>query len=147
MGPLLLQFPPSFRAEQVPLLEKFLGALPKGHRYVVEVRNRKLLDDHLYGLLKAYGVALAWVDSATMPLVSEVTSDFVYVRWEGDRRVVEGTLGKTEVDKTDDTRMWASKLEPFVVKGVEVFGYFSKYYSGNPTVDIQNFLESFGSGK
>ena len=138
LGPLLLQFPYSFRTADVPLLEKFLGALPKKHRYVVEVRNKKLLGNSFYSMLRKNGVALAWVDSASMPLITEVTSDFIYVRWEGDRKKVNGTLGKTEIDRTNDVKLWARRLKPFVNKQTEIFGYFSKYYSGNPTGDIQN---------
>lgn len=80
LGPLLLQFPFSFRTEHVSLLEKFLGLLSKTHRYVVEVRNKKLLENSFYSILKSHRVALAWVDSASMPLETEVTSDFIYVR-------------------------------------------------------------------
>jgi uncharacterized protein YecE (DUF72 family) len=147
LGPLLLQFPFSFGAKNMPFLEKFLRRLPKTHRYVVEVRNNKLLDNVFYSLLKANNVALAWVDSATMPLVTEVASDFLYVRWEGDRKTVNGTLGKTEFNRADDTKAWAEKLKPFLDGGIEVFGYFSKYYSGNPTLDIQNFLRSLDAEK
>ena len=140
LGPLLLQFPYSFRTADVPLLEKFLGALPKKHRYVVEVRNKKLLGNSFYSMLRKNGVALAWVDSASMPLVTEVTSNFIYVRWEGDRKKVNGTLGKTEIDRARDVKSWAGKLKPFVEKQTEVFGYFSKYYSGNPPSDVEEFL-------
>jgi uncharacterized protein YecE (DUF72 family) len=142
LGPLLLQFPFSFRTGQVPLLEKFLGALPKNYRYVVEVRNKKLLENSFYSMLRGNNAALAWVDSVSMPLVTEVTSDFIYVRWEGDRKKVNGTLGKTEIDRRKDIKLWAHKLQPFIDKQMDVFGYFSKYYSGNPTGDIQNFLSS-----
>lgn len=142
LGPILLQFPSSFRTEDVSLLEKFLGALPKEHRYVVEVRNKKLLKNSFYSMLRSNGVALAWVDSVSMPLVAEVTSDFIYVRWEGNRKKVKGTLGKTELDRTNDTKLWSRRLKLLMDKQIEVFGYFSKYYSGNPTTDIQNLLNN-----
>src|SRR3990172_10418245 len=74
LGPLLLQFPYSFRTADVPLLGKYLGALPKEHRYVVEARNKKLLDASFYSMLKRNNVALAWVDSVSMPTITEVTS-------------------------------------------------------------------------
>jgi uncharacterized protein YecE (DUF72 family) len=41
LGALLLQFPYTFSSEHVQLLRDFLENLPKKHRYVVEVRNRK----------------------------------------------------------------------------------------------------------
>jgi uncharacterized protein YecE (DUF72 family) len=71
---------------------------------------------------------------------AETTGDFIYVRWEGDRKHVIGTLGKTEIDRTTETKQWVVRLKAFIEKQTEVFGYFSKYYSGNPASDAQQFL-------
>jgi uncharacterized protein YecE (DUF72 family) len=142
LGPLLLQFPSTFQDEQLGLLEGFLKRLPKEHRYVVEIRNKKLLNDSLYSILSESKAALAWVDSASTPLIDRVTSSFIYVRWEGDRRKTNGALGKTEVDRTSDIALWARRLKPFVERQMEGFGYFSKYYSGFPPLDIRTFLKS-----
>jgi uncharacterized protein YecE (DUF72 family) len=86
-------------------------------------------------------VSLAWAESAINPAVTEVTGGFIYVRWEGDRKKVNGTLGRTEVDNNADIQSWVNKLRPFFEKRIEVFGYFSKYYSGMPTTDAKQFLE------
>jgi uncharacterized protein YecE (DUF72 family) len=142
LGPLLLQFPYSFGDEHVPLLREFLETLPKEHRYVVEVRNRKLLNDSFYSILRDSHAVLAWVDSPFMPLVNQVTSDFIYMRWEGDRRRVNGTLGKTEVDRAANIRLWADRIKPFTDSQKEVFGYFSKYYSGYPPADARALLKA-----
>jgi uncharacterized protein YecE (DUF72 family) len=141
LGPLLLQFPPMFGNEHVSLLRGFLKTLPKEHRYVVEVRNKKLLNDSLYSLLRERNVTLAWMDSPFIPPIDEVTSDFIYIRWEGDRRRVKGTLGRTEADRVNDIKLWAERIKPFLDKQTEVFGYFSKYYSGNPTSDANELLK------
>lgn len=145
LSALLLQFPYTFGTEQLPLLRDFLQNLPKKHRYVVEVRNRKLLNDVFYNVLRENNVVLAWVDSPFMPQTTEVTSDFIYVRWEGDRRKVKGTLGRREADRTTSIKSWADKLKPFLDKQTEVFGYFSKYYSGHSPSDVKDFLENFGT--
>jgi uncharacterized protein YecE (DUF72 family) len=145
LGALLLQFPYAFGTEQFPLLRDFLATLPKNHRYVVEVRNRKLLNEGFYSVLRDNNVVLAWVDSPFMPQISEVTSDFIYVRWEGDRRRVKGTLGKIEVDKKPQIDAWAEKLKPFLEEGTEVFGYFSKYYSGYSPSDAKVLLGLIGT--
>ncbi|MCW4009091.1 MAG: DUF72 domain-containing protein [Candidatus Bathyarchaeota archaeon] len=141
LGVLLLQFPPMFRQRHFPLLAAYLKALPKRYRYAVEVRNKSLLTKELYGLLKEQGVALVWVDAAKMPLAAEVTADFLYVRWEGDRKAVMGTTGKTETDRAKEIQVWTKRVQPFWEKHIPVFGYFSKYYSGNPTGDAQEFLK------
>jgi uncharacterized protein YecE (DUF72 family) len=141
LGPLLLQFPPAFGTNQFPLLEDFLASLPQKHLVAVEVRNKKLLSSDFYSLLKRKEVALAWVDSPFMPKADMITSDFLYVRWEGDRRKVNGLLGKVEVDKSGDIQEWASKIRQVLDSSVEVFGYFSKYYSGYPPADAEQLLK------
>ena len=141
LGALLLQFPPTFGNEHISLLRDFLKKLPKEHRYVVEVRNKKMLNDNLSSILRGENVALAWVDSPFMPLITEETSNFVYVRWEGNRRRVKGVLGRTEVDRTADIKAWAERIKPLLAKQTEVFGYFSKYYSGYPPSDVHEFLK------
>jgi uncharacterized protein YecE (DUF72 family) len=141
LGPLLLQFPPNFGVEHLTDLADFLQKLPKPNRYVVEVRDKAWLNTDFYSLLRANKAALAWVDSSNMPQTSEVTSDFLYVRWEGDRQKVKGTIGRIEVDTKESLRAWADKINPFLSRQMHVFGYFSKYYSGYPPSDV-NFLSN-----
>jgi len=136
LGPLLLQFPPNFGVEHLPDLAVFLKSLPKPNRYVVEVRDEAWLNTDFYSLLRASNAALAWVESPSMPKTNEVTSDFLYVRWEGDRKKVKGTIGKIEADTRESLRDWADKIKPFLERRMHVFGYFGKYYSGYPPSDV-----------
>jgi uncharacterized protein YecE (DUF72 family) len=145
LGTLLIQFPYTFGTEHLPVLRDFLPNLPKQHRYVVEVRNRKMLNDSLYSILRDANAVLAWVDSPFMPQISEVTSDFIYVRWEGDRKAVKGKLGRRETDRTSSIRSWADRLKPLLDGETEVFGYFSKYYSGHSPSDARDFLKIIGT--
>jgi uncharacterized protein YecE (DUF72 family) len=136
LGPILLQFPPNFGVDRLPELAAYLQNLPKMNRYVVEVRSKAWLNADFYALLRANNVALAWVDSPNMPLTAEVTSDFLYVRLEGDRKKVNGTLGKIEADTHENLRVWADRLKPYLNGEKEVYGYFGKYYSGYPPSDV-----------
>jgi uncharacterized protein YecE (DUF72 family) len=76
-----------------------------------------------------------------MAEIREVTADFLYVRWEGDRKKVNGTLGKIEADRAGDLKLEAEKIKPYLGK-MEVFGYFAKYYSGYPPSDIANLQKN-----
>jgi uncharacterized protein YecE (DUF72 family) len=145
LGVLLLQFPYAFGPEHVPLLRDFLQTLPKTQRYAVEVRNRKLLNHDFYSALRDHNVVLAWANRPFMPQISEVTSDFIYVRWVGDLRRVKGTLGKIEVDRKAQINAWADKLESFLEERTEGFGYFSKYYSGHSPSDAKELLRLIGT--
>ena len=141
LGPLLLQFPQNFGIENLPNLVDFLAELPKLNRYVVEVRDLRFLNEEFYTLLRSNGVALAWVDSPNMPIIEQVTADFLYVRWEGDRKKIKGTLGIIEADQKNGLSRWAEKLKLNLNENIEIFGYFGKYYSGYPPSDIEFLLK------
>ncbi len=144
LGPLLLQFPSNFSVERMADLENFLNKLPPGHRYVVEVRNKNWLKPDFYSLLRDCNVALAWADSHLIAQIDEVTASFLYVRWEGDRKKINGTLGLIEVDRMEDLKLVADQIKPLSTK-MDVFGYFGKYYSGYPPSDIANLKWNLNS--
>jgi uncharacterized protein YecE (DUF72 family) len=136
LGPMLLQFPPAFTAKRMPDLTDYLSKLPKQHRYVVEVRNKSWQTPEFTSALRENGVALASTEKLGTE-VGEVTADYLYLRWEGDRKAVNGLQGKIEVDRKADLKARADKLKPVFNSGVEVFGYFGKYYSGLPPSDVK----------
>lgn len=136
LGPLLLQFPPNFTVSRIPDLADYLKKLPKQHRYVVEVRNASWQTREFTSMLQENGVALAGTEKLGTE-IGEVTADFLYLRWEGDRKAVNGLKGEIEVNRKADLQTWADKLKPYLDGGMEVYGYFGKYYSGLPPSDVQ----------
>ncbi len=144
LGPMLIQFPPDFKPENSGILKDFLSGLPEGYRFAVEVRNKKWLDEGFYTMLKDEGVALVLIDHPWMPEMDTITADFTDIRWEGDRRKVTGTLAKVERDRSEEIKIWAGKIKGFLSDDVEVFGYFSKYYSGYPPEDVKMMMGLLG---
>ncbi len=140
LGPLLVQLPPQFTFGHLAALKRFLETLPEQHRYALEVRNKTLLIPEVFSLLKEHNVALAIVDKPSLSFGEKLTADFAYVRWEGDRKTVRGTIGEIEIDRSKDTQEWAKRLKRFENPGTEAFGYFSKYYSGYPPADADLLL-------
>jgi uncharacterized protein YecE (DUF72 family) len=141
LGVLLLQFPPNFGVEHLPDLEAYLEKLPKEIRFAVEVRNKTLLNQTFYSLLETNRFALVWVDNLLMAEINTITTNFLYFRWEGNRKKVNGTLGKLEVNRTGDLKLEAERIQLFLNK-IDVFGYFGKYYSGFPPSDVSNIQSS-----
>jgi uncharacterized protein YecE (DUF72 family) len=142
LGVLLLQFPPNFGVEHLPDLEAYIEKLPKEIRFAVEVRNKNLLNQTFYSVLETNRVALVWADNLLMSEISAITTNFLYFRWEGNRKKVNGTLGKIEADRIKDLKSEAERIQLFLKK-MDVFGYFGKYYSGYPpsdAINIQSFL-------
>jgi uncharacterized protein YecE (DUF72 family) len=141
-GPLLLQLPPYSGPEDLDHLENLLDALPREDRYAVEFRNKKWLTEKTYNILKLKGVATVLQEHPTFPDVDTLTGDFVYIRCEGDRKKVNGEKGEREVDRAKDTEKWAKRIQGFLSEGLDVFCYFSKYYSGYPPLDISDMRET-----
>jgi uncharacterized protein YecE (DUF72 family) len=140
LGPMLIQLPPGFKPEMSGILKDFLAGLPTRCRFAVEVRNKKWLDEKFYEMLRDNKVALSLLDHPWMPGMNTITADFTYIRWVGDRKKVTRTLGKVERDRSEDIKDWAVKIKGFLGDSIEVFGYFSKSYSGYPPGDVRMLL-------
>ncbi len=141
LGPMLMQFPSGFVPEKSEILKDFLAGLPERCRFAVEVRNKKWLGDKFYDLLRDNRVALVLIDHPWMPQMNMITADFTYIRWEGDRNKIKGTLGKVERDRSEDIKNWGMNIKGFFEDSVEVFGYFNKSYSGYPPGDVRMLLD------
>jgi len=139
LGPILFQFPPNFKSDNHDLLENFSSILSKKFRYAFEIRNNSWCNDKFYNLLRELEIALVLGDN---PLVCEpknVTTDFTYFRWEGNRKQVNGKLGKVEKDRNPDIQKWGKIIQEYF-GNTKIFGYFSKYYSGFPPNDVKHLL-------
>ena len=137
MGPILWQFPPSFKFDP-ELFESFLRQLPhdseaalaiaKGceprmegrsylaidrkrpMRHAVEIRHTSFVDPAFVDLLRKYRVALVVADTAgKWPHQEDLTSDFVYIRLHGSRELYASGYTPEELDAwAERIRGWTS---------------------------------------
>jgi len=82
LGPILVQLPPNFRANNEKL-ESFLKIAPSKYKFAFEFRNESWFNDGIYQILKRYNAALVFADFKNMPVVEEITADFIYIRMHG----------------------------------------------------------------
>ncbi len=141
LGPLLLQLPPDFTVEGIDVLDAFLGELPKGPSYVVEVRHRSWLDSDLHDLLREHGTALTLVDYPRMPRLEEATAGFAYIRWLGNRREFPSGHTGPKKDRTKDLRWWSRLVDRFLEEGKTVFAYANNHYQNHSPSTVEQFLE------
>jgi len=163
LGPLLLQFrwfnKCVIQADEFFLRLRFflqrLKDLPT-NRFVVEIRNKAWLDKRLTDLLREYNVALALTDISRMPRPWEnkqfdfVTTDFVYVRWLGDRKGMETlttTWDKTIINRTDDLQNWAELFRQFVSRNLKVYAYANNHYAGHGPDTVKLFWDMWEQKK
>lgn len=149
LGPLLVQLPPYFEAGKMNALETFLGELPEGPRYAVEVRHQswtkpKILED-LTKLLTERNIALTLVDYPKMPRLDIATADFTYIRWLGDRREFPADHIEPRRDRTDDLAWWAEFTLNYLAEDTsrEVYAFANNHYQNHSPSTLARFTELY----
>jgi len=90
LGPLVAQFPPSFRREAgAGRLAEILRAIPESFRVAVELRHASWWSPETWSLLEERRAALIWSVYPGVHPPYRVTSDFLYARFVGDRALTE----------------------------------------------------------
>jgi uncharacterized protein YecE (DUF72 family) len=145
LGPLLLQFPYSFKPDMSQNLFRFLKTLPGDFDYVVEVRNRKWLDDRFYDSLRESGVGLALLDHPWMPKPEVATSRTLYVRFLGDRKLIPDDFSHERADRARELEGWKRLIKALEEKTDDFYGYFNNHYSGHSPTTATRFMRMLRS--
>jgi uncharacterized protein YecE (DUF72 family) len=130
LGPILLQFPPSFR-KNAPRLEAFfktaasITPCPSPLKLVCEFRHESWFSDEIYRLLNRYHAAWCIADGAKYPRKDLVTTDFAYLRYHGRSKMFASNYSKAMLLKE------AHLIQRYLRTGVDVFVYFNNDAKGN----------------
>jgi len=153
LGPLLWQLPPTMAFEpdriagfcaQLPRTTLEAAALASRHtdkvpddrawteadadrpiRYAMEVRHPTFASAEAAALLREHDVALVVADTAgRFPFLTEVTSDFVYVRMHGDAELYVSGYSDAALDR------WAERIRAWLVDDLDVYVYFDNDAKG-----------------
>lgn len=143
LGVLTLQFAYDFTPDHFSALDHFLGDLPQGPRYAVELRNRQWLNKELARLLERHGAALVLQDLHYMPKLDWRTADFVVVRWLGRRKDVE-QFDRLQIDRAEELAGWSEVVLEFIRQGIDLYGYFNNHYAGHSPASVRMFAEMLG---
>jgi len=109
---LLIQLPPSM--EIMPGLEGLKELLPYldvRFRYAVEVRHPSWFQDLAYNFFTDNDICMAWSQLAHLITPPIVTTDFLYVRFIGDRSIDEKDFGKIQKDRILEMKRWANEIK------------------------------------
>ncbi len=140
LGPVLWQFPPSFKFD-APLLEAFFAMLPhdtdaardvaRGHdakvegrsaipkqnrrpvRHAIEIRHDSFRTPEFIELLRQYDIALVCADTVNWPRLMDVTSTFMYLRLHGSEELYASGYDDEALDAwAERVAAWAKGTEP-----------------------------------
>lgn len=128
LGPVLLQLPPTLRAD-AGLLADCLAAFPPEVRVAVEPRHVSWWTDEVREVLTEHSAALCWADRCGRPITPLWrTAGWGYVRFH------EGAAEPWPHYGDDSLRIWAERLSAWPV-GAEVFAYFNNDPGGAAITD------------
>lgn len=124
LGPILFQFPPSFRADH-DRLRRFLEMAqePAGRadplRLVCEFRHDSWFTEETYRLLHQHGVALCVADGSKYARRDVITADFTYIRYHGRHRMFASDYTDAELAEE------SGRIRRYRRDGLDVFVYFN----------------------
>jgi uncharacterized protein YecE (DUF72 family) len=116
LGPVLFQLPP-FWEVNCNRLEEFLRALPRGHRYALELRNATWHTPEVYGILQRHNAAFCIFEIAGQFSGIQITANFTYLRLHGPGGAYQGRYSRETLEQwAAHIRRWRREL-----RGVYVY--------------------------
>jgi uncharacterized protein YecE (DUF72 family) len=109
---LLIQLPPSMEIMQGLVgLKELLPYLDRSFRYAVEVRHPSWFQDLAYNFFANNDICMVWSQLARLSTPPIVTTDFLYIRFIGDRSIDEKDFGKIQKDRVLEMKRWADEIK------------------------------------
>jgi uncharacterized protein YecE (DUF72 family) len=142
LGPILLQFPLSFRCERARLAAFLKTTGSSGIKLVFEFRHETWFTEEIYRLLRQYAAALCIADSPRYPRRDVLTTGFAYFRFHGRSQLFASRYSEAELETE------ARCIKRYVRDGVDVFVYFNNDAQGHALENAETLrsrrLFSFG---
>jgi uncharacterized protein YecE (DUF72 family) len=145
LGPILIQFPNSFKADY-PLLENFFTYLPSQYSYTVEFRHLTWLEEQkkTMALLSKYNIAYCIVSEKILPPISEITADFAYIRWHGLNEPKQEKYLIYDYSYTEEQLQWWVPMIKKLADEVPVYGYFNNHPNGQAPANCNQIKKMLG---
>jgi len=135
LGPILFQLPPSLSFDEKEF-ENFCQFLNPSQRHTLEVRHPSWISDRLFVILKKHNIAFCIADTAgRYPYHEVVTSDFVYIRLHGSKKLYASEYSEKEL------QAWAKKIKEW---GKDTYLYFDNDFEGYAVKNAKRLKEILG---
>ncbi|WP_327153586.1 DUF72 domain-containing protein [Streptomyces tubercidicus] len=136
LGPVLLQLPPTLRAD-AGLLEDCLRCFPAGTRVAVEPRHTSWWTAEIRTVLERRGAALCWADRGSRPVTPLWrTADWGYLRFHEGRAEPWPRYGGQALTT------WARRIADTWPAGADVYTYFNNDPGGAAVRDATHFARA-----
>lgn len=136
LGPVLLQLPPTLRADP-ELLDACLRCFPAGTRVAVEPRHDSWWTDDIRAVLERHGAALCWADTEERP----VTPLWRTTGW-GYLRLHTGSAEPWPRYRESTLATWVHRLTETWPDTCDIHVYFNNDPGGAAIHDAQRFARA-----
>jgi len=143
LGPVVAQFPPSFRRDRDSgKLERLLALLSRKGRIAVELRHSSWWVEDTRRLLEEHKAALVWsVVPQTQP-PPWVTSDFLYARFVGDRALTR--FDRIQRNLRPEMEAMKVQFDKEGLSAIQVYALINNHYMGFGPGSAQILQEVLG---
>ena len=133
---LLIQLPPSLKIfEGLERLRDLVRTLDNRFRYAVEVRHSSWFQDLAYNFFVNNDICLVWSQLAELQTPPIITTDFLYLRFIGDRSIQEKDFGRIQIDRVVEMEKWAENIKTVGDERIKL-----------PIIAANNHYAGFGPG-
>lgn len=129
LGPILVQVPPTFKAEP-GVLNEFLSLRPPAFRFAFEVRHASWHTPETYSLLQRHETALVMAETDKEPAPEAITTNFAYLR-----------LRKEDYTPAE-LAAWRKRIEGYVTQGMDVYVYLKHEDAGKGPAFARQLLDA-----
>ena len=88
-----------------------MPGLDNRFRYAVEVRHSSWFQDLAYNFFANNDICMVWSQLADLQTPPILTTDFLYLRFIGDRSIHEKDFGRIQIDRVLDMQKWAENIK------------------------------------
>lgn len=129
LGPILVQLPPTFRAD-LSVLEGFLKLRPRAFRFALEVRHASWHNEQTYALLRQHETALCLAETDKQSPPEVFTADFTYVRL------------RRESYTDEQLAAWKQRFNAWLRQPINVYVYLKHEEAGKAPAYARRLIAS-----
>lgn len=143
LGPFVIQLPPSFKVSRdEKALTGFMAELNPKLRYAIEFRHKSWFNPATRKLLEGSNICQVWAVNQYLTTPAAVTSDFIYLRLVGDRKITE--FKATQRDQTERMQTWSKALDDAGASVKDRFVFFNNHFAGFGPASVNEFRRLMG---
>lgn len=143
LGPVVLQFPASFRAPRgTSKLERLLEEVPREYAVGVELRHGSWWTPGTEAILRARAAALVWSVVPETEPPAWVTGEFVYCRFVGDRAL--SRFDRIQRDQRPDLERMKARFADEARSVGSIYGYSNNHFMGFGPATVGVLAQTLG---